>query len=141
MVNDLSDTNHKKPKIALRNSKSLTHLTDNPLEDFSDSQTNSINNPTGFTFPPPFHTNRPNRLQMTRLKLFSKWNPFHRPTIHHRTSTFHSFSVQHPILPNYPNVKPTPSDIIVENNSVTDDTDSPTKIYSKTNYPFSPPSF
>ena len=55
MVNDLTDTNLKKNKLPLPTSKSLTHVTDNPLEDFSDkedfsnNQTNSIIIPTGIT--------------------------------------------------------------------------------------------
>ena len=61
MVNDLNDNRHNKPKLAINHSKSspLTHLTDNPLDDFShsDDQTNHISNPTGITSPPPFYTN------------------------------------------------------------------------------------
>ena len=48
----------KKTKLALQIFKSLTHMTDNPLEAFSDNQTNSINNPTGSTSPPPSYTNQ-----------------------------------------------------------------------------------
>ena len=68
MVNDFNDTQHKQPKFALQTSKTPKHLNDNPLEDFPDYQ-NSINNPTGITSPPSFYTKRPNRLQMTRLKI------------------------------------------------------------------------
>ena len=75
MVNDLSDTHHQKPKLALQTSKSLTHLTDNPLEDFSDNPINSINNPTGITSPPPFHTKHPNKLHMTRFEIISEKEP------------------------------------------------------------------
>ena len=32
MVNDLTDTHHIKPKVALQASKSLTHMTDNPQD-------------------------------------------------------------------------------------------------------------
>ena len=141
MVNDLTDTNHNKPNLALQTSKSLTHLTDNPLEDFSDNQTNSINNRTGIFSPPRFYTKRPNRLQMTRLKLFLERKQFHQPKAHRRTSTLHSSSVQHPTLPIYSNVNPTPNDVIVDNIPVTDDTDNPIKIYSNSIYPFPSPSF
>ena len=119
----------------------MTHLTDNPLENFSDNQTKSIINPTGITSPPPFYTKRPNGLQITRLKLFPKRKQLHQPKTLYRTSTLHSSSVQHPILPSYSNVNPTPNDVIVENIPVTDDTDSPTKIHSETNDPFAPLSF
>ena len=60
MVIDLTDTHHKKPKLAHQASTSLTHMTDNPLEDFSDNQTISINNPVGITSPPLFYTERSN---------------------------------------------------------------------------------
>ena len=47
-------------------------MTDNPLDDFSDNQTISINYQTGTTSPPPFYTKRPNKLHITRFKLFPK---------------------------------------------------------------------
>ena len=39
MVNDLNDTHHHKHKLALKGSKSspMTHVIDNPLYDFSNS--------------------------------------------------------------------------------------------------------
>ena len=141
MVNDPTDTHHHKPKLALQTSKPLTHMTDNPLDDFSDNQKNFVNNPTSITSPPPFYTKRPNRLQMTRFKLFPKRKHSHQAKTNHRTSTLHSSSVQPPTLHNYLNVNTTPNDIIVDNTSVNDDTDRPIKVYSKTNYPFPPPSF
>ena len=59
MVSDLTDTHHKKPKLSLQTSKSLTHMTDNPLDGFPDNQAISYSNPTGITSPPPFYTKRP----------------------------------------------------------------------------------
>ena len=68
MVNDLTDTHHHKPKLALRGSKSspMTHVIDNPLDDFSnsDDQTNHITTPTGNTSLSSFHTKR----QMNSIK-------------------------------------------------------------------------
>ena len=143
MVNDLTDTRHKKRKSALQTAKFLTHMTCNPIDIFSDNQTNSINNPTGITSPRPFYTKRPNRLHMTRFKIFPKRKQFHQPKTNQRTSTLHSSSVQHPnpTLPSYSNVNTTPNDIIVDNTTANNDTDNPCKKFSKTNYPFSPPSF
>ena len=69
-------------------------MTDNPLDDFSDNQTNSMSNPTGITSPPHFSTKHPNSLHMTKLKLFPKRKQFHLPKTNHRTSTLHSSSVQ-----------------------------------------------
>ena len=114
---------------------------DNPLEDFSDNQTNSINHPTGVTSPPSFYTKRPNRLQMTRLKLFPKRKQLHQPKTHHRTSTLHFSSVQHPTFHVYSNVKATPNDIIVDNTPINEDNDSPINVYFNTKCPFPPPSF
>ena len=81
MVNDLNDTHHKKPSLALQTSKSLTHTTDNPLEDFCDNQTKSINNPTGNTFSPPYCTKRPKRIHMTIFSLFPERKQFHQPKL------------------------------------------------------------
>ena len=78
---------------------------------------------------------------MTRFKIFPKRKHFHRPKINQISSTLYSLSVQHPTLPNFSNVNTTPNDIIVDNIPVNDDTDSPIIVYSKTNYPFTPPSF
>ena len=58
MVNDLNDNCHTSAKISIKDSKpsSLTHVTDNPLEDLSNShdQTKHTTNPTGIASPPPF---------------------------------------------------------------------------------------
>ena len=75
MVKYLNDTRHNKPELALTDSKSspMTLITDNPLDDFSHSDTrdNQINKPTGMTLPPFFYTKRPIILnKMARLKLF-----------------------------------------------------------------------
>ena len=141
MEKDIDDAHHKKPILATQTSKALTHMTDNPLEDFSDNQTNSINTPTGIISPPPFYTKGPNRLHMTRFKLFPKRKQFHQFNINHRTSSLTSSPVQHPTLPIYSTVNTTPNDNIVDNIPYTDKTDSPIKVYTKTNYPFPPPSF
>ena len=78
MVNDLIDTHHHTPTLALQTSKSLDNFSDNP--------TNSIINHTGITSPPPFYTKRPNKLHMTRLKLFPERRYFLQAKINHRTS-------------------------------------------------------
>ena len=148
MVNDFPDTHHKKHKLPFQTSKSLTYVTDNPLEDFSDNQTKSDNNPTGSTSPPPFYTKRPNKLRMTRFKLFPKRQQLSKPNIKYTTSTLASSPEHHPTLPRNSTANTTQNgnlattnDNLVDNNSVKDDTDSPIKVYSKTNYPFPPPSF
>ena len=60
MVNDLTDTHHQQPTLPPKTSKSL--------DNFPDISTNSINNHTGFTSSPPFYTNCPNKLHMTRFE-------------------------------------------------------------------------
>ena len=64
MVNDLHDTQNKKPKSTLLASKPLYH--------FSDTSTTLINHSTGITSPPPFYNKRPNELQIPKYKLFPK---------------------------------------------------------------------
>ena len=85
---------------------------------------------------------------MTRFKLFPKRQQLSQPKINYRTSTLPSSPEQHPTLPNYSTANTTqnenlvtPNDNLVNNTPVNDDTDSPIKVYSKTNYPFPPPSF
>ena len=93
MVNELHDTHHKRPNMAIESSKlpPLTHLIDNPLNDFSnsDDQTNHPPEPTGI-FSPPFYTKRPNRL--------IKWhdlNFFKNETIlHHITNLITSLTFE-----------------------------------------------
>ena len=140
MINDLTDTHHHKPTLAFQTSESLNDFFDNP--------TNSINNQKSITSPPPFYTKRPNKLHRTRLKFFPKRRQFLQTKINHRTSTLPSSPEQHPTLPNYSTVNNTqndnlvtPTDNLVNNTLVSPDTDSPIKVYSKTNHPFPPPSF
>ena len=64
MVNDLNDTQNKKPKNPLFKSKSLDH--------FSDTSTTLINYSTGITSTPPFYTKRHNKLQMPELNYIQK---------------------------------------------------------------------
>ena len=86
IVNDLNNNCHNKPEVAIKDFKSspLVHVTDNPLDDFSepDNQTNHFTNPTGINSPPPFHAKRPIRFNKTaRLKLFPK----RKQSLHHKT--------------------------------------------------------
>ena len=85
---------------------------------------------------------------MTKFKLFPKRQQVSQPNINYRTSTLPSLPEQHPTLPNCSTANtnqndnfPTPNDNLVDNNSVNDDTDSPIKVYSKTNFLFAPSSF
>ena len=137
MVNDLHDTQNKKPKNPFLKSKSLDHL--------SDTSTNLINHSTGITSPPPFYTKRPIKLQIPKLKLFPKRRHFSHPKITFQASLLPS-SEQHPSLPNYSATNSHPKDNLATqhdtliNTSVTSNTDTPIKFYSRVNYPFPPPS-
>ena len=140
MVNDLIDTHHHKPLLPLQTSKSLDNFSDNP--------TSLIIIHTGITSPPPFYTKRPNKLHMTRFKLFPKRRPFLQSNINHRISPLPSSQEQHPTLPNYSTNNATqrdnlttPTDNLVKNTLVNPDTDIPIKVCFRTNYPFPPPSF
>ena len=100
MVNDLNDTQNRKPKNTLLKSKSLDHS--------SDTSTTLINSSTGITSPPPFYTKRHNKLQMPKFKLFPKRPHFSHSKNTLQTSTLPS-SEQHPSLPNYCNKNSHPS--------------------------------
>ena len=146
MVNDLNDTRHHKTKIALKGSKSspMTHVIDNPLDDFSnsDDQTNHITTPTDITSPPPFYAKRPNKFnKMARFKLVPKRKQNLHSKTNHKTSTLHSPPVQNPTLPNNSTVNKPPNDFPLANTFANNDNDSPVKVYSRTNYSFPPPSF
>ena len=137
MVIDLNDAQNKKPKHTLLKSKSLDH--------FSDTSTNLINHSTGITSPPPFYTKRPNKLQIPNFILFPKKKHFYQPKITLHPPTLPS-SEHHPSLPTYSITNSHPNDNLASqhdtliNTSVTSNTDTPIKIYSRVNYPFPPPS-
>ena len=130
MVNDLNETQNKKPKRTLLRSKSL--------DNFIDTSTNIINHSTDVTSPPPFYTKRPNKIQFPKFTWFFKR--------HQKTAPLPFSPVQYPPLPNYTHKNfhqndnlTTQHDTLI-NNSVTSTTDTPIKIYSRINYTFPPPS-
>ena len=154
MVNDLNHTHRKKPKLALPTSKSHDNFSDT-LYPFSDNQTSSINNTNGITSLPRFYTKRSNKFRLTRFKFFPKRQPLSQPTSNYRTSMLPCSQEQTPTLPIYPTTNPiqhdnyihqhdnitTQHDNSTDNTFVKNGTNTPIKIYSKTNYPFLPPSF
>ena len=133
MVNDLDETQNKKPKSSLLTSKSL--------DIFIDTSTTLINHSTDVTSPPPFYTKRPNKLQFPKFNLFPK----RHHNSHQKTAPLLFPPVQHPPLPNYTHKNFRPNDNLSTqhdtwiNNSLTPTTDAPFKIYSRINYPFPPP--
>ena len=136
MVNDLNDTQNKEPKNPLLESKSLDR--------FSDTLTTLINHSTGITSPPPFYTKRHDKLQMPKFKLFPKRPHFSHPKFTLQPTTLPS-SEQHLTLPKYSTTNSHPNDNLATQHdtsiktSVTSNTDTPIKIYSRLNYPFPPP--
>ena len=134
MVNDLKETQNKKPKSTLLKSKSLNN--------FLDTSTNLIIHSTDVTSPPPFYTKRPNKLQFPKFNLFPK----RHHNSYQKTTPLPSSPVQHPRLPNFihknfhPNDTPTTHHDTLINKSVTPTTDTPIKIYSRVNFLFPPPS-
>ena len=140
MVNDLNHTHRKTPKLTISTSKSL--------ETLSDNQTATISNQPGMFSPPPFYRKRPIKLPLNNLKVIPKRQPLSQPIFNCRTSTLPASQEQHPTLPKYstantsqPENLTSQNDNLVDHTSVNDDTDSPIKVYSKTNYPFPPLSF
>ena len=134
MVNDLNETQNKKPKNTLLKSKSL--------DNFIDTSTNLSEHPPDVTSLPPFCTKRPNKLQFPKYNLF----PERHHNSHKKIATLPFSTVQHPPLPNYTHknlhsndTATTQHDTLI-NTSVTSTTDTPIKIYSRVIYPFPPPS-
>ena len=101
MVNDLHDTQNKKPKNPFFKSKSLDHL--------SDTSTSLINHSTGITYPRPLYIKRPNKFQIPKFKLFPKRHHFSHPKITFQPSTLPS-SEQNSSLPNYSTTNSHPND-------------------------------
>ena len=132
MVNDLNETQNKKPKSTFLKSKSL--------DNFIDTSTNLSNHPPDVTSPPPFYTKRPNKLQFPKFNLFPK----RHHNSHQKTATLPFSPVQHPPLPNYThknlhsNDASTTQHDTLSNTSVTSTTDTPIKIYPRVNYLFTP---
>ena len=134
MVNDLNETQNKKPKSTLLKSKSL--------DNFIDTSTNLIIHPPDVTSPEPFYTKRPNKLQFPKFNLFPK----RHLNSNQKTTTLPFSPVQHPPLPNFSHknlqsndTSTTQHDTLI-NNSVTSTTDTPIKTCSRVNYSFPPPS-
>ena len=134
IVNDLNESQNKKPKSTLLKSKSLDNVID--------TSTHLINHSTDGTSPPPFYTKRPNKIQFPKFNLFPK----RHHNSHQKTAPLPFSPVQHPPLPNYTHKNFHPNDNLTSqhdtliNNSVTPTADTPIKIYSPINYSFSPPS-
>ena len=132
MVNDLHDTQNKKPKNPFFKSKSLDYL--------SDTSTILINYSTGITSPSPFYTKRSNKLQIPKFILIPKRHHFSHPKITFQPSTLPS-SEQHPSLPNYSTPNSHPNDnLATQHDTLINTSVTPIKIYSRVNYPFPPPS-
>ena len=126
MVNGLNETQNKKPKSTLLESKSL--------DNFIETSINLI-------------------LYLSILNVLTKFNflnlilfPKRHHNSHQKTAPLPFSPVQHPPLPNdthknfHPNDNLTTQHDTLINNSVTSTTDTPIKIFSRINYPFPPPS-
>ena len=134
MASALHETQNKKPKSTLLKSKSL--------DNFIDTSPNVMNHSTDVTYPPPYYTKHPNKIQFPKFNLFPK----RHHTSHHKTAPLPFSPVQHHPLPNYTHKNfhsndnlTTQHDTLI-NNPVTSTTDTPIKIFSRINYPFPPPS-
>ena len=64
MVNDLNETQNKKPKSTLLKSKSL--------DNFIDTSTKLIIHSADVTSPPPFYTKRPSKIQFPKFTFIPK---------------------------------------------------------------------
>ena len=146
MVIDLCDNHHNKPKLALENSNStaLTQVIDTPLDDVSnsDDQTHITSYPTGNISQPPFYTKLPSRLNNgCNINFFQNENKPFITTLITILSHLHPSTVQNSTLPISSTVTTNPNDYPIDNTSNNNDNGRPVNVYSKTNYPFTPPSF
>ena len=107
----------------------------------SPNRNNDTQNSNGIISTPPFYTKRPTRKlpKMSKLKFLRKRNSYNTITIDNSKPVTQSIS--HPSLPHYTNVT-SKSDTYQLNSTSLDntETETPVKIYSKTNSSF-PQSF
>ena len=131
----LHDLKNVRSKSTSKSSQQMSNITDNPLDESSynlNDPNGTAPNPTGITSPPPFYTKRPNRIsKMTRFKFLPKQKQYN----------VHSKSNPQSSLPHYSSVTTNPNDYTLTTSPVNDEIDTPVRIYSKTNYSFTPPSF
>ena len=142
MVNDLKGSHARRPLPPIKSSHQLSTTIENLLDensDNSDHPTNTRNKHSGIRSPLCFHTNRSKRVP--RFKLFPKRkSSFNQPTNDGNTTDNTSiFPIS--ALPHYLTVNLKPKDYPLNTPSDNYDSESPVKVYSKTNYPFRPPYF
>ena len=122
----------------------MTHVTDNPPDEFpnSDDQTYNTPNPTGIISAPPLYTKRPTRLnKLIRFNFLPKRKQSLHHNNNHNTSTLHPSTVQNPTIPNYSTVNTNPNDYSIFNTSVNNGNECPGQFFSLTKYYFTWPSF
>ena len=153
MINDLKEAPSKKRALD-QNKTSLSIITENPLDQssinsdhasdnlpLSPTRNHDTQNSNGIISPPPFYTKRSTGKlpKMPKLKFLPKCKSYNTITIDNSKPVTQSMS--HPSLPHYTNVT-SKSDSYELNSTSLDntETETPVKIYSKTNYLF-PPSF
>ena len=134
MVNDLSDTHHHKPKLALKDSKSspLTHVIDNPLDDFLIPMTKQITLQLHLVV--LHHHLFLQNNQISLIKCHDSYyfqNEENKVFIPKLITKLHSATVKNPNLPNHSTVITTPNDYSLHNAHANNDNDSPVKVYSK----------
>ena len=131
----LHDLKNVRSKSTSKSSQQMSNITNNPLDESSynpNAPNGTSPNPTGITSPPPFYTKRPNRIsKMTRFKFLPKRKEYN----------VHSKSNPQSSLPHYSPVTTNPNDYTLTTSPVNCEMDTPVRIYSKTNYSFTPPSF
>ena len=123
----------------------MSTIIETPLDessDNSDDPTITQIKPSGIVSPPPFYTKRAKPIpKMTRFKLFPKRkSSFNQPT-RNGNSSDNTSTLPFSTLPHYSTVNPNPNDYPLNTTSDNNDSERPVKVYSKTNYPFAPPSF
>ena len=108
--------------------------------DNSDDPANLSYKPPGISSPTSFYTKRPKRItRMTRIKILPiRKSAFNRSTNNDKT-THNTSTLQISTLPYYSTVNSNPNDYPIKTPTDDNDSESPVKVNSKTNYPFPPP--
>ena len=117
--------------------KPITESSDN-----SDDPTNPSGKPSRNTPLPLSYTKRTQRIpKMTRFKFFPKRKRSFDQQTNNSNTTSNTSLLPNFTLPQYSTVNPHSHDYSFNTTSVNDENYNPVKVYLKTNYPFTPPSF
>ena len=144
-MNDLNDSHARRSLPPIKTSHQLSTIIENPLHDSSDNSDDPPNTPKNFFWyylitTVLYKTSKTNSM-VTRFKVFRKRIIFFNQSTNIDNTTHITSTLPTSKLPLYSTLNSNPNDYPLNIPTVENDSESPVKVYSKTNYAFPPPSF